>query len=489
MIMAALFGATASADAFYAAFRIPNLVRRFTAEGVLTVSYIPVYMEYSINKSKEEALELAQKTLTLLLVMLAALVALGMIFAPWIVRIIAAGFDDRLQIHGAVVMTRIMFPYIFLVVVLAFCMGFLNAHNYFFAPSFALVLLNIGIVSGIVFFSGFFEEPLYGVCAGVLFGGLLQIVLQIPYLARAGFRMKWSFDLKHPGVRRIFKLAAPGAFCMGIQQVNILAATVLGSFLPGGSISYIYFSDRLHELVLGIVAMSIGNAVMPEMSALAAGRNYAKLVDVYVLSIKSVLFFAIPATAALMVIGFPIISVILMHNNFTAFEADMTYQALFYASGGIACIAVNRITVPTFFALNDSRTPFFAALASFIINGLCGYFFMQTPLKHAGLTLSVAIAATAQMLVLVLALRKKIGDIGLAEISKSLVKYIFAAGIMGAVIWHIAGLIDWRTADLMKRLLFLMVMIISGGAIYLFSCYTAGVSEVGSFMSKLLKRR
>jgi putative peptidoglycan lipid II flippase len=489
VIMAALFGATAATDAFYVAFRIPNLVRRFTAEGVLTVSFIPVYMEYLAKSGKGEALELAQKTLSLLLAVLTALVVMGMMFAPEIVRIIAVGFEDPLRLHDTTVMTRIMFPYLFMVVVVAFCMGVLNSHGYFFAPAFALVLLNIGIITGIIFFSRFFEEPLYGVSAGVLFGGLLQIVLQLPYMARAGFRMKLSLDLKHPGVRRIFALAIPGAFSMGIQQVNILAATVLASLLSKGSISYIYFSDRLHELVLGVFAVSIGNVVFPEMSSLAAEKNYQKLVDLYALSIRSVLFVAVPATAALMIMGFPIISVLLMHDSFTAFDADMTYRALFWASTGIASIAVNRITVPAFFALRDAKTPFYAALASFFINMGCGYFLMHTDLGHAGLTLSVAIAASVQMLVLVITLGKKLGDIRLGKITRSLCMYMIASGGMSVFIWYLTGLIDWKTAEFTQRLTYLAAAVISGGAIYMLSCYALGGPEVRYIMTRIFGRR
>jgi putative peptidoglycan lipid II flippase len=489
MVMAAFFGATASADAFYAAFRIPNLVRRLSAEGVLSISFIPVYMDYLVNKNRSEAIALAQKTLTLLFIIMASLVAAGIVWAPEITRIIAAGFEDRSQVYVTAAMVRIMLPYVFVAVMLSFCMGVLNSHNYFFAPSFAPVLLNIGILSGIVFFSGFFNEPLYGVCVGVLCGGLLQILLQLPYMAKAGFRMKFAIDLRHPGVRRIFKLAVPGAFSMGIQQINILTATILGSFLAGGSISYIYFSDRIHELVLGVFAVSIGNAVMPEMSALAADRKFTRLIEVYALSVRSALFFTIPATAALMLIGFPVISVLLMRNNFTPYQADMTYRALFYASMGISCIAISRITVPLFFALQDARTPFFAALASFIINAACGYVLMQTPLAHAGLTAAVSFAATVQMLVLVLALGKRIGTIGLGKIFMVLFKYILAAGIMGLVIIFITGVIDWKTAHLSERVLCLSAAIIAGIIVYAASCYAAGVTEVRSMARRILDRR
>ena len=218
---------------------------------------------------------------------------------------------------------------------------------------------------------------------------------------------------------------------MGSQQINILVATLMASFLAPGSISYIYFSDRLHELVLGVTVMSIGSVVFPEMSELSARKDRGRLGEIYSLSVRSALFMAIPATVALMVAGFPIVSVLLMHNRFTSHEAVMTYRALFCASTGIVAIAVCRITVPLYFALGDPRTPFFAALASFAVNAVCGYFLMRTPLRHAGLTLSVAIAATAQMAILLVLLKRKRASLRAGEIALSALKQCVAAACHG----------------------------------------------------------
>ena len=368
ILMAALFSATGATDAFYAAFRVPNLARRLVSEGVLTVSFIPVYTGYRTARGGREALELAQKTLTALLVVSSVIAAAGIVFAPGIVSGLAMGFEDHARIERTIVMFRIMFPYVAIAGVLAFCMGVLNSHRSFFAPAFAPVLLNVGIISGILFAGGMFTDPLYGVAAGVLAGGVLQIALQVPFMARAGFRMKLSLDMRHPGLGKIFRTSLLGIAGMGVHQINILVATLLGSYLADGSISYIYFSDRLHELVLGVTVVSIGNVMLPEMSAHAAREDAGALVGAYRASVRSALFFAIPATAALMIVGFPIISVLLMHNRFTALEAEMTYRALFYASAGIVGMAVARLTAPVYFALGDARTPFCRGRWSFTVN-------------------------------------------------------------------------------------------------------------------------
>ncbi len=489
MLMAAFFSATGATDAYYIAFRIPNLARRLVGEGVFTVSFIPVYTEYLVDRGTAEAFDLARKTLTALMAALAVLVALGMVFAPGVVRVLAMGFDDASRVDLTVVMFRIMFPFLLAAGFLAFSTGFLNSHKFFFAPAFAPVLLNVGIMAGILFFSGLFAEPLYGVCAGVLAGGLLQVVLQLPYLARAGFRIRLSAALNHPELKRIFRLGLLGIPGMGSQQINILVATLMASFLAPGSVSFIYFSDRLHELVLGITVVSIGSVVFPEMSQLAARKDYEKLGKLYSISMRSALFLAVPATVALMVVGFPIVSVILMHNRFTAHEATMTYRALLCASAGIVSIAVSRITVPVYYALRDPRTPLYAALFSFALNAACGYFLMRTPLEHAGLTLSVSIAATAQMAVLVALLKKKAVPIDGGEIIRSAVKHLAAAVFMGALVWFIANFVDWVGDAFAVRLLFIAALVIAGGAAYLAACLVLRAPEARYMLDTLLRRR
>ncbi|HNW28636.1 MAG TPA: murein biosynthesis integral membrane protein MurJ [Spirochaetota bacterium] len=489
MLMAAFFSATGTTDAYYIAFRIPNLARRLVGEGVFTISFIPVYTEHLVGRGEVEAFDLARKALSAFLALLAVLVALGLVFAPQVVHVLAMGFDDAAQVGMTVTMFRIMLPYLLMAGFLAFSMGLLNSHKFFFAPAFAPVLLNVGIISGILVFSGFFEEPLYGVCSGVLAGGLLQVILQVPYLARAGFKMRFSLPVINPDVKRIFRRGLRGIIGMGSQQVNILVATLMASFLAPGSISYIYFSNRLHELVLGLTAVSIGSVVLPEMSELSARKDYGRLGEIYSIAVRSVLFMAIPATVALMIAGFPIVSVLLMHNRFTAHEAAMTYRALFYASSGIVGIAVCRITIPFYYALHDSRTPLYAALASFAVNAACGYFLMRTPLEHAGLTFSVAIAATVQMGFLLMALKKKNVPLRAGGIVLSVLKQGVAAVAMGALVWCIAGFVDWAHDPFSRRALFLVLLVAAGGAVYLVLCLALRAPEARYLLDRLFRRK
>lgn len=489
MLMAAFFSATGATDAFYIAFRIPNLVRRLVGEGVFTVSFIPVYTEYLVAGDPGAALDLAQKALSALLAVLTALVVLGMAFAPQVVSVIAMGFDDAARINDTVAMFRIMMPFLATAGILAFCAGLLNSHRRFFAPAFAPVVLNVGIIAGILFLSGLFGEPLYGVAAGVVIGGLLQVALQIPYMVRAGFRFRLSFRRDHPGLRRIVRQGLPGIPAMGGQQINILVASLLGSFLAPGSVSYIYFSDRLHELVLGVTVMAIGSVVFPEMSEAASRGDHAGLLRIYSKSVRSALFMAIPATVGLMTVGYPIISVLLMHERFTAHEALMTYRALFCASTGIAAIAVTRITVPVFFALGTPRGPFHAAAASFAVNLACGIVLMRTPLRHAGLTLAVAIAAIVQMVILLVMLKIKLKSPGMMKIAMSALRQAVAAVIMGALVWLMAGQMDWNGGSFAGRLTYLLVIVASGAGAYFAACLAMRSPEAGYIIETIRARK
>jgi len=488
MLMAGFFGATGSTDAFYVAFRIPNLLRRLVAEGALTISFIPIYSEYLIREGEEESLRLAQKTLSILILVVTVIVTLGVFFSREIVFLFAFGFSDPGQIDLAVSLTRVMFPYLIFVAFVAFAMGVLNSHHYFFAPAFAPVLLNIGFIIGIVFLSSFFTEPLYGVSAGVILGGLFQGLIQVPYLIKSGFKMKVSFDFKHPGIRKIFRMITPALFGIAVYQINILMGTILASFLEDGSISYLYYSDRLTELILGVFIVSIGNVILPEMSQMSARNSYDKLRSLYVTSISSALFVAVPASIALMTVGFPVISVIFMRGEFSLYQARMTEMALFYSSIGITSVSVLRLTTPTFYSIKYTRTPVITAAVAFIINIALGYVLMKTPLKHSGLSLANSISVTVQMALLFIWLQKRIGRVDFKMLGVSVLRFVAAGAVMAAVIHYMSFLTDWGHSRLLSRAVTLRLIVLAGGSVYLLICYVTGSGEV-RFLVDIIRKK
>ena len=488
MLTAKYFGASGNLDGFFVAFRIPNLFRRLVAEGALTVSFIPIYMEYRLNYGDDEARLLAQKTLSILLVILGVIVSLGIVFSPEIVRIIAYGFSSPEKIELTVALNRLMFPYLVMVSIVAFAMGVLNSHDRFFAPAFSPVLLNVGFIFGIISLSAFFDEPLYGLAVGVLIGGVLQVLLQIPYMIKAGFRIKFSLDFNHPGIRKIFSLVIPTLFGFAIYQINILMSTLLASFLPDGSISYLYYSDRLTEMVLGIFIVSMGSVLLPAMSRISAAENIDGLKNLYTKSISAALFLAVPAGVALMTAGIPIVSVLFMRDKFSAHHAIMTERALFYSSMGVASVALLRITTPAFYSLKDTRIPVLTAFVSFIINIILGYILMKTHMAHAGLSLAGTVSVSIQVILLMLLLRKKIGKLNSNPVFYSAVKFLIASGVMAIVLWGISQQVDWFHDSILKRAAFLTIMVLSGSMTYLASCAIMRVSELQYLFERIRAR-
>jgi len=267
MIVAGLFGAGLTTDAFFVAFRIPNLLRRLLAEGSLTVSFVPVFTEYLRNRTRKEALDLADIVFTALSILLVAVSLLGVLFSPLIVTVMAPGFVKMpAQYDLAVFLTRMMFPYIFLISLVALCMGILNSLRHFAAPALAPVVLNLAMILAALTLRGFFREPITALAIGVMAGGVLQLVMQWPFLVRMGVRLKPNFHFRHPGVKRIGLLMLPAAFGAAIYQINIFIGTILASFLPTGSVSYLYYADRIVELPLGVFAIAVGTATLPSFS-------------------------------------------------------------------------------------------------------------------------------------------------------------------------------------------------------------------------------
>lgn len=488
VLMAATFGAVRTADVFYIAFMVPNLFRRLVAEGALTISFVPVYTETLIIEGEDESLKLAQKTMTIQFVVIFLIILPGIIFAPYLMKLFF-GRSDSIEIFNlSVNLTRFMFPYLFFAGFVAFAMGFLNSRGHFFAPAFSPVLLNVGIISGIIIFSHFFEEPIFGVALGVIVGGVFQLLLQIPYMIKENFKLKFSFDLNHPGIRKIFRMLGPALFGIAIYQINVLVGNLLATMLPAGSVSYIYYTSRLTELVLGVFIVSIGNVILPEMSRLSLLDDSSKFKKLFSDSVSSALFLAVPASAALIVVGLPVISVVFMRGRFTFADAGLTHFSLVHASLGIIFVAILRILVPAFYSMKDTKTPVYSAAVSFIINASLGYALMHTTLKHAGLTLAGSMAAAAQVIILFAVLRKRVGAIDWRGIGGSFIKYITAASAMSAVIYLIANIVDWQNDSFIFRLLILALIIISGSAVYFSVCYMLRSKEM-LYLSEKLKNR
>ena len=472
VVVAGFFGAGLATDAFFVAFRIPNLLRRLFAEGSLTIAFIPVFTEYLKKKSREDAVELACVAFTLLSIILVLVSFLGILFAPWIVKVIAWGFTKNPDQYGLTVfLTRLMFPYIFFISLVALCMGILNSLRHFAAPALAPVVLNICMIAAVFLFRGFFDEPIMALAVGVIIGGVLQLVMQFPFLARMGVKLRVNFHFNHPGIRKIGILMLPAIFGAAVYQINIFVSTLLASFLAVGSVSYLYYADRLVQLPLGVFAIAIGTASLPSFSEHVAEGKLDELKKTLSFSLRLILFLTIPAMVALIVLRVPIISVLFQRGAFDVMKTIYTSEALLFYAVGLWAFSLVRVIVPVFYSLQDTKTPVKIAVVALFVNMIMGVILMF-PLKHGGLALATSIASAVNVIVLYVILERRIGRFLEREFFVSVSRIILSSLIMAGAIEVVGYIVPWNNeAPFDDRLLFLVLTIGIGFAIFTVCSY------------------
>jgi putative peptidoglycan lipid II flippase len=493
VVVAGFFGSGMAADAFFVAFRIPNLLRRLFAEGSLTIAFIPVFAEYLGRKTREDAFQMARAVLGLLALVLVAVTVLGILFAPWIVRIQAFGFGGSgMKYELTVLLTRITFPYILLVSLVAFFMGILNTLRHFAAPAAAPIFLNVGIIGATLWISPSLDQPIVGVAVGVLIGGLLQVALQIPVLVRKGFSLLPTWMPGHPAVRRIGLLMAPAVFGSAIYQLNQFIGTLLATFLPEGSVSRLYYADRIVEFPLGVFAIAISTAALPSLAKQAAAKDLAVFKETLSHSLRLVFFVTIPSMAGMIVLRVPIIQVFFQRGAFDALSTEMTAVALLFYSAGLWAFSVNRVMVSAFYAFQDTLTPVKIAAVAMLANGLFSLLLMG-PLKHGGLALALSIASTLQFVLLVFILEKRKGILDLRSLLRGALKSVAASLVMAIAVLFVQShwLMQTQHASFLSVALKLTATILIGGAIYLMMAALLRCSELSFFLDMLkpLKRR
>ena len=489
MVIAAFFGASWMSDAFWVAFRIPNTLSRLLGEGSLTASFIPVFTEYLQKKTKDEALELAYNAFTLLSIILTFVSVLGIIFSPLIVGLIAPGFiSEPRQFALAVFLNRLMFPYIFVISLGALCMGILNSFRRFASPALSPVMLNISIIVAALTLRTFFAEPITALAIGVLIGGVLQLSLQWPFLRKSGVKLKVRFNFRHPGLKQIGLLMIPAMLGAGITTINVFVGTILASMLPGGSVTYLFYADRIVELPLGVFAIAIGTASLPSFSRHVAAGNIDELKASISFSLRLMLFLTVPATFALMALNLPIISVIFQRGAFDAQAAIYTGQALFFYGMGLWAFSVVRVFVATFYSLQDAKWPMRAAIISFIVNLLVSLALMY-PMKHKGLALATSLAAIVNVIILGIVLKKKIGPFLDRNFYFSTLKIITSSIIMWGSIMLIDVFMSWDSSSSFRsRFIYLLTAIVAGATTFFICSYLLKSPEMHSVI-RLLKKR
>jgi putative peptidoglycan lipid II flippase len=482
IVVARFFGAGMATDAFFVAFRIPNLLRRLLAEGSLTIAFIPVFSEYLTQKSRKDAFELARAVLYLLSLILVVVTILGIFLSPWVVRLQAYGFGASGPKYDlTVLLTRITFPYIFLVSIVAFFMGILNSLRHFAAPAAAPIFLNLGIIASTLWISPFFSQPIIGVAIGVLIGGVLQVLLQLPWLVQKGVSLMPCWMPQHPAVRRIGLLVLPAIYGSAIYQFNQFIGTLLASFLPQGSVSWLYYADRLVQFPLGVFAIAISTAALPSLSKQAAEKDMSEFRETLSHSVRLTLFITIPAMAGLIVLGKPIIQVFFQRGAFGPLSTVMTERALFYYTLGLWAFSVNRVLVSAFYAFQDTKTPMRIATMALLAN--VGFsLILMGPLKHGGLALATSLASTIQFFLLILFLGRIPGVLDLKPMIESGLKSLLCSAAMGICLYvfHEKWMVPYAGARFWSLACRLGVIVLVGVMVYFVMAVVLRCRETGS---------
>ncbi|PJA79877.1 MAG: murein biosynthesis integral membrane protein MurJ [Nitrospirae bacterium CG_4_9_14_3_um_filter_51_5] len=444
--LANLFGANASADAFYIAYRIPNLLRELFAEGSMSSAFIPVFTEYHSTRSKQETWELASAAFTTLLTLVTFVTVMGIVAAPSLVWFLAPGLHEQAnQLATTTLLTQIMFPYLLFVSLAALAMGILNSLHSFAVPALAPVFFNLCVIFFAVTISPFFEQAIMAVAIGIVVGGLAQFLMQLPSLHKHEFSLSWNFHPRHPGVKRMGILLIPSLLGLAVTQINLTISTILASYFQGGP-TYLFYGMRLIQFPLGIFGVAMATAILPSLSRQAARGAIDELRETVNFGLRMVLFIILPSMVGLILLRTPIIPLFFEHGAFSALDTVGTASALLGFSVGLWAFASYRILATAFYSLQDTKTPAILAVVSVGLNIGLSLWLMQW-LQHTGLALAAALAAIGNTLMLLTILGNRLQGLLWKKLGISLVRTGIAllpliavsSWIAGFPIWHITG--------------------------------------------------
>ena len=493
IVIGYLLGARSSADAFFVAFRIPNLLRRLTAEGALSAGFVPVVSACLATRGPGAAVEASRVIVTFAVLFLILLTAVGVLFPSPLTRLFAPGFSATPERFSLTVqLLRVMFPSIFFVSLLALAMGYLNTFGHFMAPSAAPVLLNLSIIASAVLLIPVLSEPVLSLAYGVLLGSVAQLLLQLPFLRRHGFSWRPSLDFRSEAMRRFLRLIGPAVIGAAVYQLNVLVSTVLASLLEPGSVSYLYYADRLAQFPLGVFAVALGTAALPSFSSLAARGDMGGLKTTLGYSLRMVNFVSLPSALGLMVVAVPAFSLLFLRGAFDAADVLASARALVFLALGLWAVSGSRVLVALFHAMQDTRTPVRVAFWSFALNLFLSLLLIgpvdagqgDNPfvlavaavshsvgllsLSYVGLALANSLSATFQFTVLLWLVNRRLGGFPWKEYLSSFWRNLTAAAVMAGPLFLMAGRMQWdpRTGALPMQALGFLALVAGGTALY-----------------------
>ncbi len=476
IVIAKLFGASVGADAFFVAFRLPHLLRRLFTEGAFSQAFVPILSEYKAQRPNTEVKELVDHAAGSLIAILMPISLLGMLAAPVLVLLFAPGFtevQDKQELTAALL--RITFPYILFISLTALCGGILNSYGRFAVPAFTPTFLNLSIIGAAIWLSPALDQPVLALAWGVFAGGIVQLLFQLPFLVRLHLLPIPRIGFPSEGGRRMLRLMGPAIFGVSVVQINLLIDTLMASFLVTGSVSWLYYSDRLVEFPLGVVGLALSTVILPSLSekhAKGATEAFSSLLD---WALRWIVMIGVPASLGLAILAGPILCTLFHYGEFESQDVEMAGRSLIGYAAGLPGFILIRGLAPGYYSRQDTKLPVrigvVAVLSNLVLNLL-----LIGPLAHAGLALATSLSAYLNAGLLHLGLRKAGIYRPVPGWAGFLVRVGFANALMTVVlILGVEGLEEWLTWSAMERGLRLTGWVIGGGVIYLACLWLLGL--------------
>ncbi|MBT5231168.1 MAG: murein biosynthesis integral membrane protein MurJ [Methylococcales bacterium] len=468
IILARFFGASAAMDAFLIAFKIPNFFRRLFAEGAFNQAFVPVLSECKEKEDEARLKDLVNKVAGSLGIILTVITILGMLGAPFVIMVFAPGayLHDQAKYQLATELLRYTFPYLLFISLTAFAGGILNTLGKFSGPAFTPVLLNVCLISAAIWLAPMMDRPIIALGWGVFIAGIVQFLFQIPFLCKVGLLPRPQIDFKDPGVQKIKTLIIPALFGVSVSQINLLLDLILASFLVSGSISWLYYSDRLMEFPLGIFGVAMATVILPSLSKKHANEDPRAFSDTLDWALRIALIIAIPAAVALVILAGPMISTMFQSDAFTAEDVRLSSYSLMAYSAGLVGFIFIKILAPGYFARQDTRTPvkigIIAMGANMVFNLMLVF-----PLQHTGLALATSLSALVNAGLLYRGLRAGGVFHPKAGWGLLILKVVLACLIMaGVLLWGAGSLESWTSSGLGQKVWQLLSLIVVGMIVY-----------------------
>jgi len=473
--IARTFGAGMLTDAFFVAFRLPNLLRRMFAEGAFSQAFVPILAEYHNRRGDAETKQLIDRVGTLLFVILLVVAALGVATAPLLIYVTAPGFSsDADKFALTVELTRITFPYILFMSLVAMAAGVLNTWRRFALPAFTPVLLNLSFIAMALFAAPWFDPPVLALAWAVFIGGMAQLVLQVPALKNIGMLPRWDWAPTDPGVHRILLLMGPAVLGVSVSQISLVINTIFASFLPAGSVSWLYYADRLMEFPAGLLGAALGTILLPSLSKAHADTQPEEFSALLDWGLRLTLALTLPAALALAILAVPLLATLFQHGAFTAEDVLQTRTALVAYSVGLSGLILVKILAPGFYARQDIKTPVKIALITLVATQAMNLAFIGW-IKHAGLALSIGLASCLNAGMLYRGLRAR----GVFMPKPGWLGFMLRLGLalvaMGLALHFVmGGELTWLSMAAGERLWRLALLVVVGAGTYFATLYLLG---------------